>query len=107
MVFKTKIKCPVCEGAAKLSKTSIEVFDKAITLKDNPIYKCSQCGETSATSNIVDKTLKEAKKQFGFCRQIVSTGGSLAIILPTDLAKFYKLKKGEKNRISASRRKTP
>lgn len=96
MVFKTKIKCPACEGDAKLSKTSLELFGGTVSIKDNPIYECKNCGEKFATGQMADKTLEEAKKQFAFCRQIVSTGGSLAITIPTDLAKFYRLRKGEK-----------
>lgn len=96
MVFKTKIKCPICEGQARLSKSSIELFGGAISIKDSPTYECQKCGEQFGTGNLVDKTLEEAKKQFGFSRQIVSTGGSLAITIPPDLAKFYKLRKGEK-----------
>ena len=96
MVFKTKIKCPVCSGYAVFSKENLELFGGLITLKNNPIYKCTKCRESFATGKIVDETLNKARKEFNFSRQIVSTGGSLAITLPTDLAKFYKLKKGEK-----------
>lgn len=94
MVFKTKIKCPVCEGEAKLSKTSLQMFGGLVTLKDNPIYECNKCREKFATGKMVDKTAEEARKQFSFARKIVSTGGSLAITMPPDLARFYKLKKG-------------
>jgi len=38
---------------------------------------------------------RKARKEFSFARKIASTGGSLAITMPPDLAKFYKLKKGE------------
>ena len=95
MVFKTKIKCPICDSEAKLSKTSLQMFGGVLTLKDNPIYECSKCKEKFATGQIVDKTVEKARKEFSFARKIVSTGGSLAITVPPDLAKFYKLKKGE------------
>lgn len=88
--------CPFCSGTAKLSKTSLDLFGKAITLKENPVYKCSECKEEFATGEMADKTLEKAKNQFAFCRKIVSTGGSLAITIPTDLAKYYKLGKGKK-----------
>jgi len=96
MVFKTKIKCPVCSGKAVLSKENLELFDGLITLKNNPIYKCENCRESFASGKLVDETLNKARKQFNFSRRIVSTGGSLAITFPSDLTKFYKLKKGEK-----------
>ncbi|MBN1941192.1 MAG: YgiT-type zinc finger protein [Candidatus Diapherotrites archaeon] len=95
MVFKTKIKCPICEGEAKLSKTSLQMFGGLVTLKDTPIYECRKCNEKFATGKIVDKTLEKTRKEFSFARKIVSTGGSLAITVPPDPAKFYKLKKGE------------
>ncbi len=95
MVFKTKIKCPICEGEAKLSKTSLKMFGGVVTLKDNPIYECRKCKEKFATGKTVDKTVKRARKEFSFARKLISTGGSLAITIPPDLTKFYKLKKGE------------
>ncbi|MDP2973646.1 MAG: hypothetical protein Q8N60_01210, partial [Candidatus Diapherotrites archaeon] len=95
MVFKTKIKCPVCEGDAKLSKTSLQMFGGLVTLKDNPIYECKSCKEKFATGKMVDVTVEKARKEFSFARKLISTGGSLAITIPPDLTKFYKLKKGE------------
>ncbi|MFH1239654.1 MAG: hypothetical protein V1672_00380 [Candidatus Diapherotrites archaeon] len=95
MVIKKIIKCPVCEGEATLSNESIELFKGLIKLKNNPIYKCSSCKEKFATGKIVDKSLQEARKEFSFARKLISTGGSLAITIPPDLARFYKLKKGE------------
>ncbi|MEK6972433.1 MAG: hypothetical protein AABW72_00095 [archaeon] len=96
MVFKTEIKCPICRGKAVLSKSSIDLFKGIITLKENPIYECIKCSEKFATGEIVDKTLEKAKKEFGFTRQIISSGGSLAITLPTDLSKYYGLEQGGK-----------
>jgi len=95
MVFKTKIKCPICEGEARLSKTSLKIFGGVLKLKDNPIYECSKCREKFATGKIVNKTVERARKEFSFARKLISTGGSLAITIPPDLTKFYKLKKGE------------
>ena len=95
MVLKTKIKCPICEGEAKLSKTSLQMFGGVVTLKDNPIYECNNCTEQFATGKIVDETVEKARKEFSFARKLISTGGSLAITIPPDLTKFYKLKKGE------------
>ncbi|MFH1664336.1 MAG: hypothetical protein ABH986_06065 [archaeon] len=96
MVFKTKIKCPVCSGDAVLSKENLELFDGLIKLKNNPMYKCNKCRESFANGKMADETLSKAGKEFNFSRQIVSTGGSLAITLPSDLTKFYKLRKGGK-----------
>ena len=70
------------------------MFGGLVTLKDSPIYECNKCREKFAAGKIVGKTLEEARKQFSFARKIVSTGGSLAITMPPDLARFCKLKKG-------------
>lgn len=96
MVFKAKMKCPICEGEAVLSKSNLTLLNGAFVLKDNPIYECTNCKEKFATGKIVDKTLELAKKGFSFTRQVISTGGSLAITLPPDLSDYYKLEKGEK-----------
>ncbi len=95
MVFKAKVKCPFCGGEARLSKETLKFFGGVISLKDNPIYECSKCGEQFATGELVDYSLKEARKQFKLKRKIISTGGSLAITLPSDLSEFYRLKKGQ------------
>jgi len=95
MALKTKIKCPVCEGNAKLSKASLKMFGGLVMLKENPIYECEKCKEKFATGKMVDSTVEKARKEFSFARKLISTGGSLAITIPPDLAQFYKLKKGE------------
>ncbi len=99
MVFKTKINCPICSGKAVLSKTNLDFFNGFISLKDNPIYECEKCKEQFATGKIVDKALRNAKSGFNFSRQIISTGGSLAITLPSDLSEYYSLEKGSKIQI--------
>lgn len=96
MAFKTKIGCPVCGKAAVLSKDSITLFHGVLTVKDNPFYKCTECSEKFAIGEMVDGIVENAKKQFRFTRKIVSTGGSLAITLPSDLSEFYKLHKSGK-----------
>jgi YgiT-type zinc finger domain-containing protein len=95
MVFKAKVKCPACKGDAALSKASLEIMNGLIRIKDNPIYKCKKCGEEFATGEMLDRALEKAKQQFNFERQIISTGGSLAITLPTDVSKYYRLSKGK------------
>jgi len=99
MVIKTGIKCPLCGGKAVLSKSSINLFKGIITLKENPICECIKCEEKFATGDIVDKTLEKARKNFGFTRQIISSGGSLAITLPSDLSEYYGFEQGEKIRL--------
>lgn len=95
MAVKTKIKCPFCEGEAVLSKTNLSLFSGAISLPDNPIYECLKCREKFSTGKMLDAALERAKKEFGFKRQVISTGGSLGVTFPSDLSQYYKLSKGE------------
>ena len=91
MVFKAKMKCPICSGQVVLSKSNLGFFNGVLTLKNNPVYECMKCGEKFFTGKMVDETLKMAKKKFSFTRQVISTGGSLGITFPPDLSDYYKL----------------
>lgn len=95
MAFKTKIKCPICEGNAVLKKATTKLFSGLIILKDEPLYECMKCGEQFSTGKMVDESAKRAKKAFVFNRQIISTGGSLGITFPSGLSEYYKLGKGK------------
>lgn len=105
MALKAKVKCPLCEGEAVLSKRNLKLFNGVLTLKDNPIYECKKCREKFATGKMVDETLKRAKREFSFNRQVISTGGSLAITLPSDLSEYCNLEKGEKVKLIPKSRK--
>ena len=92
---KEKIKCIFCGGKAEIKCEAIELLEGKVILKEQPYYKCEKCKKEFVTS----KQMRETEKQinvFSIVRPIVSTGRSLAITIPTDLAKFYKFKKGEK-----------
>ena len=67
-------------------------------LTDDEFYRCEKCGEEFSTSEQVKKGEKRLK-EFFFQRQIIRTGRSLAITIPTDLTKFYNLHTGEKVKI--------
>ncbi len=99
MAIKTKMKCPVCGGEAILSKQNLKLFRGAISLKDNYVYVCKNCNEKFATGEMTGKALNQAKQYFKFNRKLISTGGSIAITLPSDLSDYYKLKKGEQVQI--------
>jgi len=92
---KEKIKCTFCSGETELKHETIELLNGKILLKQQPYHKCKKCGEEFVTSEQMRETEKQINV-FSISRPIVSTGRSLAITIPTDLAKFYKLKKGEK-----------
>ncbi len=91
---RNEIVCPFCKGNAKLVKKDINLLDGKIILKKEPYYKCNKCKEEFVTSKQMKETEKQINK-FYIDRPIISTGRSLAITIPTDIAKFYNLKKGE------------
>lgn len=90
-----EMKCPVCNGAAKLVTDDTELLGGKVVLKKNEFYKCEKCGEEFATAGQVRTAEQTLRKAFFFKRNLISTGGSLAITLPTDLSKYYSLKKGK------------
>ena len=99
MGFKKEMTCPFCRSTAKLTKYDAKLFNGELVVNGVPIYRCGDCGEEFSSSEMVDEGLRLAKeafskKGFNFQRQVISTGGSLAITLPTDLSKHYNLKKG-------------
>ena len=92
---KERVKCVFCDGTSELHYEEIKLLDGKVVLKEQPYYKCKKCKKEFVTG----KHMKETESQlnvFSVTRPIVSTGRSLAITVPTDIAKFYKLKKGEK-----------
>lgn len=91
---KPEIKCPLCKGTAKLIKKNIKLSKGKATLKGAESYKCQKCGEIFSTSKQVKESEKRIRNEFFFKRKIISTGGSLAITLPSDLSEYYKLEKG-------------
>lgn len=84
----------ICGGATELKSETIKLFGGKIILKQQPYYKCRKCKKEFVTSEQMRETEKQINS-FSVTRPIVSTGGSLAITIPTDLAKFYGLKKGK------------
>jgi hypothetical protein len=95
---KENVKCVFCEGEAELKHENIELLGGKFVLKQQPYYKCLKCRGEFVTSEQMRETEKQINS-FYVSRPIVSTGRSLAITIPTDLAKFYNLKKGEKVRL--------
>jgi len=92
---KENVKCAFCKGETELKHENIELLGGRLVLKQQPYYKCLKCKEEFVTSEQMKETEKQINS-FYVSRPIVSTGRSLAITIPTDLAKFYNLKKGEK-----------
>jgi hypothetical protein len=92
---KEEVKCVFCEGDAKLDYEEISLLNGKVILKEQPFYKCKECKREFVTGQQMRDTEAQINT-FSVTRPIVSTGRSLAVTIPTDIAKFYKLKKGEK-----------
>ncbi len=94
MEKKTMI-CGFCGGEAELKFSDIKLFGGKIILREQPFFKCKKCKREFTTSDQMRETEKQLNV-FSMTRPFVSTGGSLAITIPPDLAKFYNIKKGTK-----------
>lgn len=92
---KEEMNCMFCEGNVELKHETIKLLGGKVILKDQPYYRCRKCRKEFVSSEQMGQTEKEVNT-FSISRLIVSTGRSLAITLPKDIAEFYGLKKGEK-----------
>lgn len=92
---KKTMKCGFCNGEAELKFGDDKLFDGKIILRDQPFFKCKKCKREFVTSDQMRETEKQLNA-FSMTRPVVSTGGSLAITIPPDLARFYNIKKGTK-----------
>jgi len=92
---KEEVNCMFCEGDVELKHETIKFLGGKVILKGQPYYLCRKCKKEFVSSGQMRQTEKEVNI-FSISRPIVSTGRSLAITLPKDIAEFYALKKGEK-----------
>ena len=76
----------------------LKLAEGKIIVKDSPYYHCKKCGEEFATSEQMAELGEQINSTFAFQRPIINAGRSLAITIPTDLAQYYKLKKGRKSK---------
>jgi len=97
--MEEKIKCCLCGGKAELKHENFELENGRITINDSPYYKCSKCKEEFSTSEQMQDLSDLINNKFVFQRSIINAGRSLAITIPSDLAQYYNLKKGEKIKI--------
>ncbi|MEW6294826.1 MAG: hypothetical protein AB1467_00840 [Candidatus Diapherotrites archaeon] len=94
-----EIECHLCKGKAKLQFEELSLDKGRIIIKESPYYKCSNCKEEFATSQQMAGLSEQINTKFTFQRAIINAGRSLAITLSSDIAHFYKLKKGKKIKI--------
>ncbi|MFH1257219.1 MAG: AbrB/MazE/SpoVT family DNA-binding domain-containing protein [Candidatus Diapherotrites archaeon] len=93
--MEKKVDCVFCGGETEVKCETIELLGGKVTLKEQPYYSCRKCKKEFVSSEQMRETEKQLNS-FSITRQIVSTGRSLAVTIPADLAEFYNLKKGEK-----------
>jgi len=99
MEYEKEIKCHLCKGKAVLRSREMKFNNGDITFKDSPYYECSKCKEEFATSEQMYELNDKIHAKFAFRRPIINAGRSLAITLPSDIVKEYKLDKGQEVRI--------
>ena len=96
-------KCFSCGGKGVLKHEDLKLLDGKVIIKNSPYYECKKCGEKFSTSKqmyqLSDKIQEIRNEKFTFKRSVINAGRSLAITFPSDLAKFYGIKKGTKAEI--------
>jgi YgiT-type zinc finger domain-containing protein len=90
--------CPAC-GKGKLRKKRVEESMFGVSLGEFPAESCPNCGETfldDAAMAVLEKRAKAAGIWgLGKKMKVVKSGNSLVLRIPTDVAKFMKLKAGK------------
>ncbi|MFH1587465.1 MAG: YgiT-type zinc finger protein [Candidatus Diapherotrites archaeon] len=103
--MEKEIKCHLCDGKAVLKFEELKIDGGKITIKDSPYYKCTNCKEEFATSELMEELSEQINTKFVFRRPIINAGRSLALTLPSDLVQYYNLKKGEKIKLIPENKK--
>lgn len=90
--------CPVCEkGHLRRKRVHEEMF--GVDLGEFDASVCDSCGETLVSSEAMDELEAQAKKLgiWGLATKVkvVKSGNSLVIRVPTALAKFLKIERGQ------------
>jgi hypothetical protein len=88
-------KC-ICGGIGVLIFEDVKLFEGKLILKDQPYYKCNNCGEEFSTSKQVSRGADEVREFLGITRKFISTGGSVAATFPPAIAKQHGIKPGKK-----------
>jgi len=97
--MEKEIECHLCGEKAKLYFEDLKLDNGKIVIKGSPYYKCEKCGEEFATSEQMQELSEQINTKFVFERPIINAGRSLAVTLPSDLVRYYNLKKGGKIKI--------
>ncbi len=93
-----KATCPVCgKGKLRRGETREEMF--GVDLGTYPADVCKECGESFIDEMAMKQVEAKAKKLglWGLAKKvkIARSGNSLVVRIPSELAKFLRLKGGE------------
>ena len=99
------VNCTFCKGKVILMYEDIPLLEGKIILKGEPFYKCTKCKKEYVSSEQMKLTEKHLNA-FYVRRPVITTGRSLALTIPPDIASFYSIKKGTEIQIIPEDRKT-
>ena len=98
MLFSAKMKCFAC-GKSELIKKKVDYMQFGMNLGRFDALVCPQCGETLFEGDVSEQIEKRAKELgiWGLARKtrIGTSGSSLDVKLPKQIAEFLNLKKGQ------------
>ncbi len=103
MESKKEIDC-ICGEKAHLMVKDTKLFGGRVIVRNDEMYRCRR-GHTFLTPEQMKKFEKKFREQYFFHRQLIETGRSLAITMPSDFIEFYDLRKGSKVTIVPSGKK--
>lgn len=97
MVMDKMTKCPVCgKGLLKKGMVAEEMFGTKLGRYEAEI--CNKCGESFIDERAMKKLEAKAKEMgvWGLAKKtkVIMSGNSLAVRIPSDIAKFAHLTKG-------------
>jgi len=102
--MKDGIYCAKCHVEMKLGIVPEYEFTSGFPIYNMPAYLCHKCDNVFFTEEQADdlesKTKERIKRSFGFDRKVAVSGKSLAIGIPSELARHLHLKKGQKLRLT-------
>jgi hypothetical protein len=102
---ENEMNCRFCGGMASVCYEDLSLLGGKVVLKGEPYFKCIKCGKEFVTSEQMRETESKVSG-FSFGKQVISTGRSLAITIPSEIVEFYSMKKGTKVRMIPENRNT-
>ncbi len=95
--------CAACKVPMEPGILSRYEYLEGVPLHHVPCYLCPKCNKTFFTyeqaKDMQTRTREIHEHSFGFERKVLTSGSSLVVGIPNELAEHLKLKKGQKVRI--------